>query len=305
MHMTVRIPVCQNVASRPPDTLKAIAMIDTLMRNFRRTAAQGALLTLCAVTTVSAVAQESTADIADIAKKLNNPVAAMISVPFQFNYDEDLGPTKDGKRTLMNFQPVIPFGLDDTWNLISRTILPVMKLEDVPPGNDERGIGDTTQSFFFSPKAPTESGWIWGAGPALLLKTASDDLLGTGKWAAGPTAVLLKQEHGWTYGALANHLWSYAGDGSRADVDSTYMQPFVAFTTAKYTTVTLNTESTYDWEANDWSVPLNLMVSQVFKIGKQPMSLAIGTRYWADTPQGQGPEGWGWRLVYTLVIPDK
>lgn len=242
---------------------------------------------------------------AEIAKKLNNPVAAMISVPFQYNYDEDLGPTEEGKRTLLNIQPVIPFHLNEKWNLISRTIAPVIQLEDVPPANDEQGLGDITQSLFFSPKEPTAAGWIWGVGPALGLKTASDDLLGTGKWSAGPTAVVLKQEHGWTYGALTNHLWSYGGDGDREDVDATFLQPFVAFTTSKYTTFTLNTESSYNWEGNDWSVPVNAMVSQLFKIGGQPMSIQFGARYWADTPQGQGPEGWGWRLAYTLVFPKK
>jgi hypothetical protein len=262
----------------------------------------GLVVFLVGMSSTCAVADESTAE---IARKLNNPVAAMISLPFQFNYDDDLGPTEAGKRTLLNIQPVIPFHLNEKWNLISRTIVPVLKLEDVPPGNDEEGIGDVTQSLFFSPKDPTAAGWIWGIGPALGLKTASDDLLGAGKWSAGPTAVLLKQEHGWTYGALTNHLWSYAGDGDRTDVDATYLQPFVAFTTSRYTTFTLNTESTYDWQANDWSVPVNAMVTQVFKIGSQPMSIQFGARYWADTPQEQGPQGWGWRLAYTLVFPQK
>ena len=240
---------------------------------------------------------------AEIAKKLNNPVAAMISVPFQFNYDEDLGPSKQGERTLLNIQPVIPVSISEDWNLISRTILPVLKLEDVPPGTSEEGIGDINQSLFFSPKAPTASGWIWGVGPSLLFKTASDDSLGTGKWAAGPTAVVLKQESGWTYGALANHLWSYAGDDDRSDVNATYVQPFLAYTTSTYTTFGINTESTYNWKGNSWSVPVNMTVTQLFKIGNQPMSLQVGPRYWADTPDNQGPDGWGWRLAYTLVFP--
>ena len=100
-------------------------------------------------------------------------------------------------------------------------------------------------------------------------------------------------------GARGDHL------GDREDVDATFLQPFVAFTTSKYTTFTLNTESSYNWEGNDWSVPVNAMVSQLFKIGGQPMSIQFGARYWADTPQGQGPEGWGWRLAYTLVFPKK
>jgi hypothetical protein len=143
-------------------------------------------------------------------------------VPFQFNYDKDLGPTEKGERTLLNIQSVIPIELNTDWNVISRTILPVIKLEDVPPGNDEDGIGDVLQSLFFSPKALVD-GWTWGVGPALSLRTATDDLLGSEKWSAGPTAVALKQQSGWTFGALVNHLWSYAGDGDATDVDSTFL----------------------------------------------------------------------------------
>jgi len=252
--------------------------------------------------TTGAIAGDGSSE-AEIAKQLNNPVAALISVPFQFNYDKDLGPTEKGERTLLNIQPVIPIGLNAEWNVISRTILPVIKLEDVPPGNDEDGIGNVLQSFFFSPKAETSSGWIWGVGPALSLRTTTDELLGPEKWSAGPTAVALKQQHGWTYGALVNHQWSYAGNGDATDVDASFVQPFVSYTTATHTSFTVNSESTYDWEGNDWSVPVNFMVSQVFKLGGQLMSLQLGARYWADTPEDVGPEGWGARLTYTLVFP--
>lgn len=242
------------------------------------------------------------ADEAEVAKQLNNPVADLISVPFQFNYDEDIGPTKKGERTYLNIQPVIPITLNDKWNVISRTIVPVIKLDDVPPGNNTDGLGDVLQSFFFSPKAPSD-GWIWGVGPALSLRTASNDLLGAEKWSAGPTVVLLRQESGWTVGLLANHLWSYAGNGDATTVDATFMQPFLVYTTHTHTSFGVNTESTYDWEANDWSVPINIFASQVFKIGGQIQSLQIGARYWADTPQDVGPDGWGARLTYTLVFP--
>jgi len=256
-----------------------------------------ALAALCPVT--GAVAQDSAAD---IAKKLNNPIAALVSVPFQLNYDQDIGPGDKGERYLMNVQPVIPVSLNEDWNLISRTILPLIDLKDVPPGNDESGLGDTTQSFFFSPKALTSGGWTWGAGPVILVPTATDNVLGTEKWGAGPTAVALRQTNGWTYGALVNHIWSFAGDGDRTDVDSTFMQPFIAFTTSKQTTFGLNTESSYDWEADEWSVPINAMVTQLFKVGGQIMSLQAGIRYWADAPD-TGAEGWGGRLTYTLVFP--
>lgn len=246
-----------------------------------------------------AVAADSASE---IAKKLNNPIASLISVPMQFNYDENIGIGDGGERSVLNIQPVIPISLNENWNVISRTILPLIDQNDVPPGTDESGVGDVFQSVFFSPKAPTAGGWIWGAGPALLLPTASEDVLGAEKWAAGPTAVVLKQVNGWTYGALTNHVWSFAGEDDRADISTTFLQPFLAYTTATYTTLGANTESSYDWKREEWSVPLNLNATQVFKVGEQPMSLQLGARYWADAPDS-GPEGWGWRMTYTLVFP--
>jgi hypothetical protein len=142
---------------------------------------------------------------------------------------------------------------------------------------------------FFSPVKPKKSGWIWGAGPVFQIPTATDDLLGEEQWGAGPTAVLLKQEGPWTYGALLNHVWSFAGEDNRADVSRTFLQPFVSSTTKTFTTFGLNTESTYDWESEQWNVPLNTFVQQLLKVGKQPISLQLGGRYYAEGPSG-GPE---------------
>ena len=237
----------------------------------------------------------------EIAKKLNNPIAAMSILPFQYNHDKNIGLTDQGERSLVNIQPVLSSTLNKEWNLISRTIVPVIVQSDIPPGNDDSGIGDLVQSFFFSPQAKTSSGWTWGAGPVLLLPTATEVLLGADKLAVGPTAVALKQENGWTYGALANRLWSIVGNDDRADVNASFMQPFVAYTLPSYTTFGLNTESTYDWIAEQWSVPINLTATQLFKVGKQPMSLQLGARYWADSPDS-GAEDWGIRIAYTLVF---
>jgi hypothetical protein len=251
------------------------------------------------VLTPEALAQSSQAD---VAKKLNNPIADLISLPIQLNYDEDFGPADEGYRFLLNVQPVIPITLSEHWNVISRTIAPLAQLSDVPPGNDTSGLGDVFQSLFFSPKAATSGGWIWGAGPALLVPTATDELLGAEKWAVGPTAVFLKQEHGWTYGALANHVWSFAGSANRADVNATYIQPFLAYTLPSLTTFTINSESTYDWEAERWSAPINLTATQLFKVGAQLQTLQFGARYWVDSPDSAAA-GWGVRLTYTLVFP--
>ena len=125
-------------------------------------------------------------------------------------------------------------------------------------------------------------------------------MLGAEKWGAGPTALALKQQNGWTYGVLANHLWSYAGSGN-AEVSATFLQPFVSFTTKTFTTFGVNTESTYDWSSRQWTVPLNASISQLVKIGKQPISLSLGARYYTDKPSG-GPD-WGLRFAVTFLFP--
>ena len=240
---------------------------------------------------------------AELAKKLSNPVAALISVPLQLNYDQDIGSADEGERFTLNIQPVIPVSISKDWNLISRTILSIIDQSDISSGaGSQSGIGDIVQSVFFSPKAPSAGGLIWGVGPVFLLPTASDDLLGSEQWGTGPTAVVLKQEGHWTFGALANHIWSFAGDDDRADINATFLQPFVSYTTTKAVTYSFNTETTYDWESSEASVPLNLGVAKVTRFGSQLVSLGAGVRYYIDsTPTGS--EGFGARLVFTLLFP--
>jgi len=241
---------------------------------------------------------------AELAKQALNPIAALISLPMQLNYDENIGPAEQGEKWQLNVQPVIPFSIGADWNLISRTIVPLVSQQDVAPGaGTDSGVGDITQSLFFSPKKPTAGGWIWGVGPVLLLPTGSKDRLTADKWGLGPTAVVLKQENGWTYGALANHIWSVGGDDNRRDISATFLQPFVSYTTRTLTSFTLNTESTYDWKSKEWSVPVNFTVSQMLKAGNQPLTIQGGVRYWANSPGGAGPEGWGFRLAVTLLFP--
>jgi hypothetical protein len=250
-------------------------------------------------------------DDAELAKKLSNPIASLISVPFQSNWDFGIEAPDEARkipglhfrnayRYTLNVQPVIPISISKDWNLIIRTIVPFIHAESPIKELDDRdGLGDIVQSFFFSPKAPTSGGWIWGAGPVLLYPSGTDGLSAR-KWGAGPTVVLLKQESGWTYGLLANHIWSYSGPGLN-DISATFIQPFVSYTTKTFTTFGLNTESTYDWKNSQWTVPINLSISQLLKIGGHPIQFQVGGKYYAEKPEG-GPD-WGLRFNVTLLFP--
>ena len=239
----------------------------------------------------------------ELAKKLSNPVASLISVPFQFNFDEGIGPDSRGSKFTLNLQPVIPISITEDWNVIWRNIMPVIYQSHVIGNSNQGGLGDFTDSLFLSPKKLV-GGIVIGVGPAFLLPTATDDRLGSEKWAAGPTVVMLKQSHGWTVGVLANSLWSFAGNDDRDQVKSTFVQPFVVYTTKTVTTFSLNTESTYNWDAQSqpWSIPINFQVAQLMKFGKLPVQLSGGPRYWAETPD-TGPSGWGFRFVVTFLFP--
>ena len=243
----------------------------------------------------------SNEEMAEIAKKLNNPVASLISIPFQNNFDFGGGPNDDGFEYRLNIQPVVPVTLNEHWNIISRTILPYIYQDKRIGTSSQSGLGDTTESLFLSPKEPGPAGAIWGIGPILYLPTATDDLLGAEKWGAGPTALVLWQQHGWTYGALVSHTWSFAGDDDRQRISSTFPQPFLSYTTKKHTTFGVNTESTYDWVNTQWTVPINAYITQLIRIGKTPVSFQFGGRYYADKPAG-GPD-WGLRFTVTLVLP--
>ena len=246
-----------------------------------------------------------------LAKQLSNPVAALISVPLQSNWDFGAGPTGGGVKYTLNIQPVIPISISKDWNIISRTILPIIDQHGIVPsfnaggayiGTSQSGLGDITQSFFFSPKVPGENGIIWGVGPVFLIPTATNYFLGAGEWGIGPTFVVLKQTHGFTFGVLANQINSFASTNKNpSTVSSLFLQPFLSYTTKKATSFTLNTESTYNWNAHQWTVPLNLMIAQVVKFGKQPVQFQIGGRYYAEKPTG-GPD-WGLRFTVTFLFP--
>jgi hypothetical protein len=236
----------------------------------------------------------------EMAKKMANPIAAVISLPFQANWDRDIGANRDGKRMTLNIQPVVPVSLNEDWNIISRTIVPIVK-QELPGVGDgsQTGIGDIVQNVFFSPKQPTANGLIWGAGPVALIPTSADSI-SADKWGLGPTGVVLKVDGPLTYGVLANHIWSVGGKGKQ-DISSSFVQPFFTYTTKTATSFTIQTESTYDWKHSQWNVPIGLMAAQVLKLGDQPVQIAGGARYYAESPNG-GAHGWGFRLALTFLF---
>ena len=240
-------------------------------------------------------------DAAEMAKKLANPVAAMISVPFQTNLDVGIG-AYDGYKSTTNVQPVIPIGLNKDWNLISRIILPVVNQQNITgEGEIQTGLGDAVVSAFFSPALP-KNGLIWGLGPVLLIPTATDEFLGAEKLGVGPTVLILKQTHGWTIGALANQIWSLAGNSDRSDVNSGFLQPFLTYSYKSGAGLGLVGEITQNWNASTTTVWLTPNVSGITKIGKQLVQLQVGPRFQVVSPDG-GKAKFGIRAQVVLVFP--
>ncbi len=280
------------------------------MRSWGPTLRAAAVLSMPILIATGAHAQQSggapaSANAEELAKKLSNPISDLVSVPFQFNWDNGVG-TEDDLRFILNVQPVVPFTLNENWNLIGRWIMPFISQPELAPGTGTVfGMGDIVASAFFSP-SKTRDGLTWGVGPVFSLPATTDPLLGSGKWSAGPTGVVLKQGGPWTYGGLVNHLWDVAdtGDTDRPDVNQSFIQPFLAYTTKAAVTYTVQSESSANWEADggeEWTVPINLLVSKVTKFGPFPMSIGGGYGYFVESPTG-GPD-WKLRFSVTLLFP--
>jgi len=249
-----------------------------------------------------AAAPATETDGAELAKKLNNPISDLFSVPFQFNWENGIG-TPDQTRYILNIQPVMPFKLDDEVNMIVRVIAPIVSQPPIAGGVGASGVSDVLASFFLS---PSKGSITWGIGPAVSVPSTSVPALGTEKWSAGPTGVVLKQHGGWTYGALVNQIWSFAGNPNRANVNQMFLQPFVAYTTQNLWTITGQSETTADWQVdtpNRWNVPINVLAAKLATFGTFPASYQFGGGYFVVKPDNGAT--WKVRAAITILLPKK
>lgn len=240
----------------------------------RLLAVSTAVLALVAVSAAQPASEE------DLAKETQNPVSDLISVPFESNFNFGVGPNDD-LQYILYVQPVVPFRLSKDWNLITRTIIPLIDQPELGPGvGDVFGLGDIQLSLFLS---PAKSGaLIWGIGPIFQFPTATDDALGSDKWSAGPTAAALTIRGPWVAGALVNHLWSFAGDDDRADVNQTLIQPIVNYNLPGGWFLSSVPYITANWEKDGddrWTVPIGIGVGKVHRFGTQPVSLQLTPYY--------------------------
>jgi len=239
----------------------------------------------------------------ELAKKLVNPLTDVVSVPFQFNWLNGVGPDEE-LATLLYIQPVVPMSISEKWNVIGRWVTPYLSQPMAYGGAS--GIGDVMAQAFFSPK--TKGTFSWGIGPMLNLPTTTNPMLGLGKWAAGPTGAMMKQSGGMTYGFLMNNIWSFAGTGTtpRPDVNMGYIQPVIAHTSKNGVTVVLNTETVINWKAAEGekvSMPVNVAVSKLTTMGLLPVSMQIGGGYYVVRPTNV--PSWQMRTTFTLLLPRK
>lgn len=236
-----------------------------------------------------------------LAKEAQNPVAKLISVPFQNNFNFNVGPN-NATQYILNIQPVIPIGLNEDWNLITRTIIPIINQPSPAPGvRSASGLGDINPTFFLS---PAKSGkLIFGLGPTITLPTETDPMLGTGKWSAGPAAVALTMQGHWVVGALVNQQWSFAGWGDHY-VSSFLTQPFLNYNLPHGWYLSSAPIITANWAAssdNVWTVPVGGGLGKIQRLGKLPVNFQVQVFYNAVTPD-YGPD-WQLRFQIQFLFP--
>lgn len=242
-----------------------------------------------------------------LAKQSQNPVAKLISLPFENNINGDYGPN-DSTQNVLNIKPVIPQQISENWNWIHRTIIPVVSQPGIPNNsnvNRTNGLGDTVYQGFLSPAAPGD--WIWGVGPEIQLPTHTDEVLGNENWAAGPALVLLSMPGHWVFGGVVSQIWDFAesgNDGSEEDISLMVAQPFVNYNLKDGWYLTSAPVITANWEAqskDEWTVPVGGGVGKIIRWGKQPINLKVAYYYNVEKPEIAAE--WDLQLTATWLFP--
>ena len=267
-------------------------------------------LVVLAFSVEDALGQEAKGGGGDLRAAVQNPVGAMYSLPLKLTVDFG---APNGSAYFFNANPVIPVTMGD-WNLINRAIIPAIVsvdgyIEGTPeipqsqPANDRKtGLGDINYSLFFSPNKTKP--FIWGVGPSINLPTATEDPLGSGRWSAGPTGVVLIQPKWGTYGVLLRQLWSFAGDSDRADVNQFLIEPFVNYNLPGGWYLITDPIATANWNADSsqrWTVPLGGGIGKMFKIGNQPINSRLEAYYNIEKPEG-APD-WQASFQFQFLFP--
>ena len=236
----------------------------------------------------------------ELAKKTQNPISDLISLPFQWNVGFDTGP--DGRTSsVLNIQPVIPFNLSEDWNLITRTIVPVVNQPPIGAlDREEWGLSNIQFSSFFSPQDSGE--WIWGLGPIFEFPTNTHNIQASDNYSAGPTFVALKLDGPWVYGGLINQLWSFYGDDS--EVNKMLIQPFLNYNMDDGWYLTSGPIITANWKAKNsdqWTIPVGGGVGKIVKIGKLPLNLSVHAYYNVEAPESGSD--WSARFQVQFLFP--
>ncbi len=264
----------------------------------------GLFLGACILSLCPVVQPVSAQETSEVAKQAQNPIASLISVPIENDFNPQTGINKKDSYVL-EMKPVVPFNLSNNWNLVTRTVIPVIQVPDLAPGvNGTSGVGDVQLSLFLSPSKA--GAVIWGAGPVVSFPTASQEILGTKKLSVGPTVVVLRSQGHWLFGTLVQNLFSVAGPSGRPNVNQMLMQPFANYNLKHGWYLTSSPVITANWEVNPnqrWVVPVGGGVGKIVHFGKLPVNMYTQVFRNVERPDGTTP--WSVRFQAQLLFPKK
>lgn len=239
----------------------------------------------------------------ELAQDVATPSPEFTSIQMYYDFSQNLGRFDTGKISTLSIIPTIPIKINQDWNIISRTNISIIRTEAIVPRSGVvGGLSNVQQTFFLSPN-PKGSSFIWGIGPSFFLPTATDKRIGSYQTGVGPAIGFLKTTGHWIFGVRMTQIWHAAGPipfRGGQPLNFLYTEPMVSYTTDHGWTYGINAESVYDWSRKKWLLPLNFTVEKLLMQNSFPISLGVGFRYYAASPN-DGPKGWGVRLTATIL----